>query len=59
MGPDGGARRRTKAAKESATPETKDSILKPEKGKKRKRTPLKVAFDSHLSILLTYLNFTC
>ncbi|XP_078180275.1 DNA binding protein isoform X3 [Carex rostrata] len=45
VGPDGGARRRTKAAKESATPETKDSTLKPEKGKKRKRTPLKILKD--------------
>lgn len=44
MGPDGGARKRTKAAKESATPET---ILKPEKGKKRKPTPSKVASDSY------------
>lgn len=67
MGPDGGARRRTKAAKESATPETKDSTLKPEKEKKRKRTPLKVAFNSYLSILLnlfefyllSYVFFTC
>ncbi|KAJ4746084.1 ALWAYS EARLY 2 [Rhynchospora pubera] len=45
VGPEGSARKKTKVAKERATPETKDSTLKPEKAKKRKPTPSKIQKD--------------
>jgi hypothetical protein len=53
VGPDGGAHKRTKAAKEIATPETKDGTLKPQKGK-RKPTSSKVA--SHLIVIIDFAN---
>ncbi|KAJ3704051.1 hypothetical protein LUZ61_007756 [Rhynchospora tenuis] len=43
VGPEGSACKKTKVAKESATPESKDSTLKPEKAKKRKPTTSKVS----------------
>ncbi|KAF3331243.1 protein ALWAYS EARLY 2-like isoform X1 [Carex littledalei] len=44
VGPDGGACKRTKTAKDSATVEANDRTTKPEKGKKSKPTPSKVFF---------------
>ncbi|KAJ4797445.1 ALWAYS EARLY 2 [Rhynchospora pubera] len=45
VGPEGSARKKTKVAKESATPDSKDSTLKTEKAKKCKPTPSKIRKD--------------
>ncbi|XP_078162943.1 protein ALWAYS EARLY 3-like isoform X3 [Carex rostrata] len=45
LDPDGGSRKRTKTAKDSATVEANDRTPKPEKGKKHKPTPSKVPME--------------